>query len=75
MEADDKMIENAAMIGLSRSNGSIDLPEWINKHKKQCPPPAVTEDAEPITLWDMAKVALKFMAAAFIIGLIGAAWG
>lgn len=71
---DDKMVETAMRTAFIRQHG-IELPEWINEHKKPCPPPAVTEDAELITLWDMAKVALKFMAAAFIIGLIGAAWG
>lgn len=71
---DDKMVETAMRTAFIRQHG-IELPEWINKHKKQCPPPAVTEDAEPITLWDMTKVALKVMAVAFIIGLIGAAWG
>lgn len=71
---DDKMVETAMRNAFIRQHG-IELPEWINDHKKPCPHPVVTEDAEPITLWDMAKVALKFMAAAFIIGLIGAAWG
>ena len=70
---DDKMVETAMRTAFIRQQG-IKLPEWINDHKKTCPPPAVTEDAEPITLWDMEKVALKFMAIAFILGLIGAAW-
>lgn len=70
---DDKMVETAMRTAFIEQH-ELTLPAWINKHKKQCPPPAVTEDAEPITLWDMAKVALKFMAAAFILGLIGAAW-
>lgn len=72
---DEKMVETAMRTAFIRQQG-IELPEWINNnHKKTCPPPAVTEDADPITLWDMAKDALQFMAAAFIIVLIGAAWG
>ncbi|MCI1248754.1 MAG: hypothetical protein LKG17_07575 [Megasphaera sp.] len=73
MDSDEKMVETAMRTAFIRQHG-IELPEWINDHKRPCTPPAVTGDAEPITLWDMAKVALKVMAAAFIIGLIGAAW-
>lgn len=72
---DDKMVENAAMIGFSRANDSIELPAWINNHKKTSAEEMLATDyGEPITLWDMSKVALKVMAVAFIIGLIGAAW-
>ncbi len=74
MEADDKMVETAMRNAFIRQHG-IELPEWINDHKKTYSQAVVTGDAEAITLWDMAKVALKVMAVAFIIGLIGAAWG
>lgn len=70
---DDKMVETAMRTAFTRQHG-IELPAWINDHKKPYPQPTGIEDVEPITLWDMAKVALKVMAAAFIIGLIGAAW-
>lgn len=70
---DDKMVETAMRNAFIRQHG-IELPAWINDHNKPFPQPAVAEDAEPITLWDMSKVALKVMAVAFIIGLIGAAW-
>jgi hypothetical protein len=71
---DDKMIENAAMIGLSRSNGSIELPEWINDHKKTCPQAAVTGDAESITLWDMIKIVAQIVPIALLICVVWAAW-
>lgn len=70
---DDKMVETAMRTAFIRQHG-IELPAWINDHKNPYSQTAVTEDAEPITLWDMSKVALKVMAVAFIIGLIGAAW-
>jgi hypothetical protein len=72
---DDKMIENAAMIGLSRSNGSIELPEWINDRKKPSVEEILATDyGEPVTLKDIGSVAWKVVTIAFVIGVILAAW-
>lgn len=71
---DDKMVETAMRTAFIRQHG-IELPAWINDHKpKSITESYATDYGEPITLWYMAKVALKVMAVAFIICLIVAAW-
>jgi hypothetical protein len=59
----------------SKSNRRIiELPEWINDHKKTCPQSAVTGDAESITLWDMIKIVAQIVPIALLICVVWAAW-
>lgn len=71
---DDKMVETAMRTAFIRQH-SIELPEWINDHKKPYSQAAVTEDAEPITLWDMVKIVAQIVPIALLICVAWAAWG
>jgi hypothetical protein len=70
---DDKMVETAMRTAFIRQHG-IELPAWINDHNKPYPQPAVAEDAEPITLWDMIKIVAQIVPIALLICVVWAAW-
>lgn len=71
---DDKMVETAMRNAFIRQHG-IELPEWINEHKKPSVEEILATDyGEPITLWDMIKIVAQLVPIALLICVVWAAW-
>ena len=69
---DDKMVETAMRTAFIRQHG-IELPEWINDHKKTCLHPVVIEEAQ-LSLGNVLKFGAGVILSTFIVGGLSAAF-